>query len=271
MKNQKPDVVSALTTNPTLVSLIGGRVDYQYPDDNSVYPLITYREADNRDFPFGDDLEGASEIVMVIDVWNKDASTSDIAVAVDAVMSGLGFFREFSADLFERTDNLIQKTMRFRKLKVFDGGTGAIPVDPWIEALSQWTETKLAGWTIYRNPFPEGYSRPAVIWVLTGMETEPVSLFLYRVTKRITGIVIGNLPMTQNAAALSIIEGLNSEIKIILDSVNRRYMTIERAIANIAQDALVSGKVNVELSRYTSKPVTDAPIMTKVNLQKNIS
>lgn len=265
MKNLKADVVAALKSDATLTTLLGGpRIYFQFPPDPAEFPRITYYEADNKDFPFGDDMENATEVILVVDIWNT-GSTSDIAASVDRVMNGLGFYREFSADLYEDQGQIHHKTMRFRKLKVFDGTTGVIPVDPWLEALAKWTETELgAGWTVYRNPFPEGYNRPAVIWILTRIATTQESHALYRVEKRFTGLVITDIPMKQISGGLAISEGLTRDIKIPLDVANKRYLTVRSAPTDVRSESLTFGRVSVELYRFTSRPSQDVPIISAV-------
>lgn len=267
MINLKYDVISALKNDPTLNNLLGGpRVYFREPPDNSTFPQITYYEADNREFPFGDELETVTEIVMVIDVWNT-GSTSAIAQAVDNVMSGLGFYREYSSDLgYDTVAKVHRKHMRYRKLKVFDGEPGTSAVDPWLEALALWTETKLgAGWTVYRNAYPPGYNRPAVIWVLTNIRVQQKSAAVFTVQKRFLGIVLGGVPNQQYGAALSIVEGLESDVKIVLDAVNRRYLTVNEPAADIRAEALTASQVSVTLSRLTNRPAEEAPLIAAVH------
>lgn len=266
MINLKPDVVSALKNDPTLTGLLGGqRIYFREPPDMSVFPRVTYYEADNREFPFGDELEASTEVVMVIDVWNT-GSTSAIAQTLDSVMSGLGFYREYSADLEYDSDVKVhRKHMRYRKLKVFDGDPGVSAVDTWLEALALWTETKLgAGWTVYRNAFPPGYNRPAVIWVLTNIRVRQKTSAVFTVQKRFLGIALGSVPNQQHGAALSIVEGLGSNVKIVLDAVNRRYLTVNEPAADIRADALTAAQVSIVLTRSTNRPTEEIPYIMQI-------
>lgn len=274
MKNLKPTVVSALKSDPTLTSLLGGpRIYYQYPADVSEFPRITYYEADNKDYPFADELENATEIIMVVDIWNK-GSTSEIADSVDRVMNSLGFYREFAGDLYEAETRVHHKTMRFRRLKVFDGDTsGVIPVDPWLEALAQWTEMEMGpGWTVYRNPYPEGYDRPAVIWIMTGVDTEESGLALYKMKKTFAGVVVCHLPMEQVLGAAQLAAGLRRDVKIPLDLEDRRYLTVKDVSADVRQDSLVQGRLTLELFRFIARPFSEEPLLQSVHIaRKDVS
>ena len=83
------------------------------PDDPSPLPCLTYREENNSPALEGDGRELASESVMVVDVWSK-GNTTAIAQAVNNVMTGLRFSREFSTDLYETDTGVYHKSMRYR-------------------------------------------------------------------------------------------------------------------------------------------------------------
>ncbi|BDC01589.1 hypothetical protein CP118TE_12980 [Clostridium perfringens E] len=67
-------------------------VNDTYPSNWATFPIIQYIEEDNRTTLKTDDKEQQAYIRYKIDIWN-DRSTSDIAVAVDGVLSLLGLER----------------------------------------------------------------------------------------------------------------------------------------------------------------------------------
>jgi hypothetical protein len=111
--NVKPDIVAALTDDSALSSLIDGRAIFHGPPDKARLPCITYREENNAPALMGDGKELTSESVIVIDVWSL-GSTTAIAKAVDDVMAGLRFVREFAGDLYETDTGVYHKSMRYR-------------------------------------------------------------------------------------------------------------------------------------------------------------
>lgn len=137
--------------------------------------------------------------------------------------------------------------------------------DSWLEALANWTEGKLgAGWTVYRNAWPLGYKRPAVLWRLTTIRVEDKAKAMFEVRKQLQGHVLGATPNQELSAALSIVEGLGSAIKIPLDLATRRYLQVVEPIADYRMDALTSGQITVTLSRLTARPTEEAPLMMHV-------
>lgn len=113
MKNIKTTVVSTLKADTTLKGLVSDRVIFMSLPDEPEFPCITYYEQNNSPGLKGDGRELTTESVMVIDVWSK-GSTTAIAQAVDNVMAGLRFVREFAGDLYENDTGVYHKSMRYR-------------------------------------------------------------------------------------------------------------------------------------------------------------
>lgn len=117
MKNIKTTVVSTLKADTTLKGLVSDRVIFYALPDSPVFPSITYYEQNNAPALVGDGKELTSESVMVIDIW-ATGSTTAIAQAVDSVMAGLNFRREFATDLYETDTGVYHKHMRYRHKNV---------------------------------------------------------------------------------------------------------------------------------------------------------
>lgn len=135
--------------------------------------------------------------------------------------------------------------------------------DPWLEALSLWTETTLPGWTVYRT-WP-GNKRPSVTWKISTMEISEQGRGVFRVTKRLIGQIKGNAPNQQNNASLKLVEELANSIKLTLDAVQKRYLIISGLSASQPKEgSITAGQVNLTLSRLTNRPSEEAPLMAEV-------
>ena len=139
-----------------------------------------------------------------------------------------------------------------------------IASDPWIEALSIWTENLLWDWEVYRNYWPTGYVRPSVLWRLSDYKVEGLTRAGIKVRKSLIGHVLGATPNQQIQAISDIIAGLTNEIKIPLDIVSKKYLTVNNPRGNFKVDGLNQGQILIELSRNTSRPKEDVPVMMKV-------
>lgn len=113
MNDLKTTVKTALKNDPALSLLVVGGVHFLVVPAPPSFPCITFYEQNNSPALVGDGRELTSESVVVIDIWSK-GDTSDIAQAVDTVMIGLHFVREFSADLYENDTGVYHKSMRYR-------------------------------------------------------------------------------------------------------------------------------------------------------------
>ena len=87
-----------------------------YPSNWGSMPAIQYTEEDNRVHEYCDDKETLSYVRYRIDIWHTQ-STSNTAVAVDAVMAAFGFRRTSCGDV-EDSSGLRHKQMRYEA--VFD-------------------------------------------------------------------------------------------------------------------------------------------------------
>lgn len=90
---------------------ISKNINDTYPSDWTTFPIIQYVEEDNKTHTKTDDKEQEAYIRYKIDIWNN-RSTSDIAVAVDGVLSSLGLARIQCLDTPEPSQ-LKHKVMRY--------------------------------------------------------------------------------------------------------------------------------------------------------------
>lgn len=90
---------------------VADNVNDTYPSDWATFPIIQYIEEDNKSHTKTDDREQLSYVRYKIDIWNN-RSTSDIAVAVDEVLSNLGIKRTQCLDSPD-TSKLKHKVMRY--------------------------------------------------------------------------------------------------------------------------------------------------------------
>jgi hypothetical protein len=103
------------------------------------------------------------------------------------------------------------------------------------------------------------------MWRLTGIELREGSRAMFEVRKKFVGHVIGDTPNKEISGTLTIVQELHSAIKIPLDIANRRYLTVHDPIGDYRSDALTAGQMSVTLSRFTNRPVEEAPLIAEVH------
>lgn len=137
--------------------------------------------------------------------------------------------------------------------------------DPWINALTEWAQNLLGEqWTIYANRWPLGYKRPAILWRLSDYNVEDVSRAIFEIKKTFVCHVLGSTPNEEIKGITDIIQGFSRDIKIPLDLINRKYMTVINPKGEFNSNSLNRGQISVVLSRKTSRPQEDVPIMQKI-------
>lgn len=136
--------------------------------------------------------------------------------------------------------------------------------DTWMETLAMWSETTLgAAWTVYRV-WPKN-KRPSVVWRLVNIQIADRGNAMFEVQKRFIGQILGNTPNDLITGATVLAQELGTKMKLELDAVNRRYLKISNVTSDIRVDQLTFGQLSLTLSRFTNRPVTELPLMTKVN------
>ena len=110
MINLRSSIYSAFSTASALSAFT---VRYQYPNDFTALPVISYFQVTNVGNLFGDDEEYGSNVMFQVDLWSKTPVT-DSEDDVNDVMTGLGFVRVYCTDLYENDTKIYHIAMRYR-------------------------------------------------------------------------------------------------------------------------------------------------------------
>ena len=93
---QAATVCAALLADNSVKSIIGTRLFTEMPPGDAVFPCLTYAES-NSPALGADNAEVLTTIVFTMECWSK-GSAWPLAGAVDAVMAGLGYVRNYAQD-----------------------------------------------------------------------------------------------------------------------------------------------------------------------------
>ncbi len=264
---------------------VGGRV-YEPHAAGAKTPkpyLVLRQGADSEDTPW-------TGFRRIIEVWPYLSRTTfaDVDALAQKVVSALGnqplttaagevftcqYLGLASPDVVDEEWDVITRGLRFAIIALQPVAVPeTVANDPWLEALAVWTGTILgASWSVYRNLWPLGYKRPAVMWRLDGIEALEKGRAMFEVRKKFAGHVIGSTPNEQVAGALTVAQKLGEVVKLELDAANRRYLTVNSPAVNYRADALTAGQVSVVLSRMTARPIDEAPLIAGVHYTETIS
>lgn len=144
--------------------------------------------------------------------------------------------------------------------------TGSVPADPWMDTLAVWTHNLLGDdWTVYSNLWPLGYHTPAVLWRIANVEAQnqgPKSLMIRKI---MMGHVLGDNLGRQTAGALTILQQLSIENKLLLDPNAKQYLTVEQVFVDNQADPIDKGQITVVLSKLIPRPMETAPLMSAIH------
>jgi hypothetical protein len=121
MLDTKAFIYAALTSNSPLTMALGStsKIQFMYPNDFNTLPIVTYQETSNITQDFFDNVPFNESSTIEIHVW-ANVSTTALAKLVDAVMIGLLYSRDFSADVADPNSKIFHKVLRYRRTLTAD-------------------------------------------------------------------------------------------------------------------------------------------------------
>lgn len=148
--------------------------------------------------------------------------------------------------------------------------------DPWLTAMCDWTQGIVGSeWSLYSEEWPIDYTKPAIMWRVTGMDVRVLGLSSYEIEKRLTATVLADDLIEQNAATLLLIEELGVTVKIPLHVAEKRFLTISEPKgnlnANVNTTGTTEGQITVTCTRRTGhRPVEEISLMQFINYKSNM-
>lgn len=136
--------------------------------------------------------------------------------------------------------------------------------DPWVEALAVFTENSVENWQVYRNFWPTGYVRPAVLWRVEEIDMSSAGGMGIEITKTLMGHVLGETPNHQLLGVSHVMELLTSSIKIPLNVQEKRYMTVRKVRSSMKANAITAGQITLTVSRLTARPQEEFAVINHI-------
>jgi hypothetical protein len=262
------------------ISEIGGRCYEPHEVTSSTTkPYLMIRQGIEKEVNSWSGFQRTFEIWPYADVTDTFVTVDTLAAKVNAALEKqlleTGDNRSFSCfslgtagtDLVDNTSNGITRGLLFgvigvQPVKVTD----PVSADLWLDTLVDWTRDLLGEtWTVYCNIWPLGYVRPAVLWRIANIEAKNQSPRTYTVRKVMIGHVLGSTPNQQMAGVLGVLQQLRNDTKLLLDEVNKQYLTVEEVSGDYQADPLNKGQITVILSKLSARTAEEAPLMSAIH------
>ncbi|MCB6219091.1 tail completion protein gp17 [Bacillus paralicheniformis] len=114
----KAELSAALVNDFSLKELVTGGFHNRVASDVNAYPRIIYTELKNADDSYADNQVQSSEVRFQISIFTNSNTVNKetkIAKEIDQLMKSIGYRRYDSQDLYEKTDKIFHKAMRYIK------------------------------------------------------------------------------------------------------------------------------------------------------------
>ncbi|QTH41737.1 hypothetical protein J4772_30095 [Cohnella sp. LGH] len=144
--------------------------------------------------------------------------------------------------------------------------------DDWLDALCDWTLSTLGDpeWQAYGNQWPANYTRPSVLWRWDSFETVAGSrVSTVEVRKKAIGHVVGRSLNEQTTTVAALTQSLSEAVKIPLNPLERRFLTVSAPNVDLTRDAVTEGQIYATFSRKIERYAEQGPLMREVRIQPN--
>lgn len=197
----------------------------------------------------------------VDDLANKVITALDKQLIVDE-QTGEAFSCQYlgtvGQDYVDEDWDAITRGLRFAVLALQPVNVvDSTPPDPFVETIAVWTESKYSTWHVYRQIWPLGYQKPAIMW---RMSNERYELFNTHSSWRyvdIVGHVVSIALGEQNAMVSELAKALQLAIKIPGDG---GFLTVLNVRPDLRVDGFRQGQIRLTL-RGVVKPAEDAGVL----------
>ncbi|MEC0228056.1 minor capsid protein [Paenibacillus alba] len=141
--------------------------------------------------------------------------------------------------------------------------------EPWLEAISLFTETALgAQWRVYRGF--NGTCRPSVSWQCMNEQSASSSRAANQLSKQFVGQIAARTSSEYQLAAQNLLLGLAEHAKLPMAGLGGRWLTVVNAGAALRAGDLSTGLITVALSGTAAVPQGVFPLIAGVQTATQI-
>ncbi|SMF72317.1 hypothetical protein SAMN05661091_0848 [Paenibacillus uliginis N3/975] len=171
----------------------------------------------------------------------------------------------------DKLDPVSGKTFRMLRFGIYmpeaSGAGSTSQPDEWLSALAAWTGDLLGNpWRIYHTSWPAGRDDNAILWRMTGCETKTAGASKIEVRKSFIGHVASPVLGSDQLAIVKLVEALGSKVQLLLDSEDRRYMSVVEVSSDLQADPILDGQLKLTLMQRKMRPAEEAALIRHVNI-----
>lgn len=135
--------------------------------------------------------------------------------------------------------------------------------DPWLDALNEYTKL-ITTHTVYLNNWKKNFEVPSILWRVQSQSKERENFALIKESKTLICHIASNNKNEINKLLDNIEDKLITDMKIPLDLIDKRYLTIESILEDREADMLSKGQLTVKFFRRKMIE-NNTPIMNNIH------
>ncbi|WP_106766832.1 hypothetical protein [Paenibacillus faecalis] len=171
----------------------------------------------------------------------------------------------------DKLDAASGKIVRVMRFGVYmPEATGAVApgeTDEWLSTLTALTGEMLGTpWKIYHTAWPAGREEHAVLWRMTGCESKSAGASMYEIRKSFTGHIVSPNLESEQLAIVSLVEKLGSKVRLMLEPVDQRYVSVVDVSSDLQADPILDGQIKLTLMQRQMRPAEEAALIRRVNI-----
>lgn len=178
------------------------------------------------------------------------------------------FSEAIGQDVIDEEWNAIARGLRFTVIALHEDDE--VNTDPWLDALKEYTNS-ITDHTVYLNTWKKNFEVPSILWRVKSQSKERENYCLIKENKTLVCHIASNNKNEINKLLDDIENRLISDLKILLDSADRRYLTIESINEDREADMLSKGQLTVKFFRRKMIQINDGPTINKIHSRGNLN
>lgn len=200
----------------------------------------------------------------------KVIDTLDMQVITDSTTNEVFtciFDGAIGQDVIDEDWNAIARGLRFTIIALHEDDEAN--TDTWLEAISAYTKG-ISTNMIYLNNWKKNFVVPSILWRVKSTSIERENYSLAKESKTLVCHVASKSKSEINKILDDIENKLIADLKIPLDIVDRRYLTIESIEEDREADMFSKGQLTVKFFRRKMIERNEGPLMQSISGRGNL-
>lgn len=172
------------------------------------------------------------------------------------------------ADKFDPSSGQMIRILRFGVYVPEASAVGSTgQPDEWLSTLTAWSGNVLGNlWRVSHTAWPADREDHAMLWRMTGCETKMAGASMVEVRKTFIGHIAALDTESELLASVRLVEELGTQVQLLLDSQDRRYVSVIEITSDMQADPILDGQLKLTLAQRKLRSPEEAALIRRVNI-----